>query len=113
KFTEKGSVKLDTFLTNIDDALSLTITVTDSGRGMTPEFLKSLFSPFTQEVDAKNTKGGTGLGLAIVKELVQYMCGKIEVSSEINKGSTFSVYIPITRGEEQALENKPLANIDL
>ena len=113
KFTEKGSVKLDTFLTNIDDALSLTITVTDSGRGMTPEFLKSLFSPFTQEVDAKNTKGGTGLGLAIVKELVEYMGGKIEVSSEINKGSTFSVYIPITRGEEQALENKPLANIDL
>ncbi|MDP2484712.1 hybrid sensor histidine kinase/response regulator [Pseudoalteromonas marina] len=113
KFTEKGSVKLDTFLTNIDDALSLTITVTDSGRGMTPEFLKSLFSPFTQEVDAKNTKGGTGLGLAIVKELVQYMGGKIEVTSEINKGSTFSVYIPITRGEEQALENKPLANIDI
>ena len=113
KFTEKGSVKLDTFLTNIDDALSLTITVTDSGRGMTPEFLKSLFSPFTQEVDAKNTKGGTGLGLAIVKELVQYMGGKIEVSSEINKGSTFSVYIPITRGEEQVLEDKPLANIDL
>ncbi|KAF7772808.1 hypothetical protein PMAN_b0428 [Pseudoalteromonas marina] len=113
KFTEKGSVKLDTFLTNIDEALSLTITVTDSGRGMTPEFLKSLFSPFTQEVDAKNTKGGTGLGLAIVKELVQYMGGKIEVTSEINKGSTFSVYIPITRGEEQALENKPLANIDL
>ena len=113
KFTEKGSVKLDTFLTNIDDALSLTITVTDSGRGMTPEFLKSLFSPFTQEVDAKNTKGGTGLGLAIVKELVQYMGGKIEVTSEVNKGTTFSVYIPITRGEEQALENKPLANIDL
>jgi len=113
KFTEKGSVKLDTFLTNIDDALSLTITVTDSGRGMTPEFLKSLFSPFTQEVDAKNTKGGTGLGLAIVKELVQYMGGKIEVSSEINKGSTFSVYIPITRGEEQVLEDKPLANIDI
>jgi signal transduction histidine kinase/CheY-like chemotaxis protein len=113
KFTEKGSVKLDTFLTNIDDALSLTITVTDSGRGMTPEFLKSLFSPFTQEVDAKNTKGGTGLGLAIVKELVQYMGGKIEVSSEINKGSTFSVYIPITRGEEQVLEDKPLSNIDI
>jgi signal transduction histidine kinase/CheY-like chemotaxis protein len=113
KFTEKGSVKLDTFLTNIDDALSLTITVTDSGRGMTPEFLKSLFSPFTQEVDAKNTKGGTGLGLAIVKELVQYMGGKIEVTSEVNKGTTFSVYIPITRGEEQALENKPLANIDI
>lgn len=113
KFTEKGSVKLDTFLTNINDALSLTITVTDSGRGMTPEFLKSLFSPFTQEVDAKNTKGGTGLGLAIVKELVQYMGGKIEVTSEVNKGTTFSVYIPITRGEEQALENKPLANIDL
>ncbi|KTF09281.1 hybrid sensor histidine kinase/response regulator [Pseudoalteromonas sp. 10-33] len=113
KFTEQGIVKLNTFLTNTDGDLSLTITVTDSGRGMTPEFLKSLFSPFTQEVDAKNTKGGTGLGLAIVKELVQYMGGKIEVSSEINKGSTFSVYIPITRGEEQILEDKPLANINI
>ena len=113
KFTEQGIVKLDTFLTNTDGDLSLTITVTDSGRGMTPEFLKSLFSPFTQEVDSKNTKGGTGLGLAIVKELVQYMGGKIEVSSEINKGSTFSVYIPITRGEEQILEDKPLANINI
>jgi len=113
KFTEQGIVKLDTFLTNTDGNLSLTITVTDSGRGMTPEFLKSLFSPFTQEVDSKNTKGGTGLGLAIVKELVQYMGGQIEVSSEINKGSTFSVYIPITRGEEQILEDKPLANINI
>ena len=113
KFTEQGIVKLDTFLTNTDGDLSLTITVTDSGRGMTPEFLKSLFSPFTQEVDSKNTKGGTGLGLAIVKELVQYMGGQIEVSSEINKGSTFSVYIPITRGEEQILEDKPLANINI
>ena len=113
KFTEQGSVKLDTFLTNNDGASSLTITVTDSGRGMTPEFLKSLFSPFTQEVDAKNTKGGTGLGLAIVKELVQYMGGKIEVTSEINKGSTFSVYVPITQGEEQIVEDKPLANINI
>ncbi|EAW28937.1 sensory transduction histidine kinase [Alteromonadales bacterium TW-7] len=113
KFTEQGFVNLDTFLTKNNNALALNINVTDSGRGMTAAFLESLFSPFTQEVDAKNTKGGTGLGLAIVKELVEYMGGKIEVTSEVNKGTTFSVYIPIPRGEEQALENKPLANIDL
>ena len=113
KFTEQGFVKLDTFLTNKNNVLALNINVTDSGRGMTAAFLQSLFSPFTQEVDAKNTKGGTGLGLAIVKELVEYMGGKIEVTSEVNKGTTFSVYIPIPRGEEQVLEDKPLANIDI
>ena len=113
KFTEQGFVKLDTFLTNKNNVLALNINVTDSGRGMTAAFLQSLFSPFTQEVDAKNTKGGTGLGLAIVKELVEYMGGKIEVISEVNKGTTFSVYIPIPRGEEQVLEDKPLANIDI
>ncbi|ASM52058.1 hypothetical protein PESP_b0510 [Pseudoalteromonas espejiana DSM 9414] len=105
KFTEQGFVKLKTEVINSNNALTLAITVTDSGRGMTPSFLESLFSPFTQEVDAKNNKGGTGLGLAIIKELVEYMGGSINVSSEIAKGSRFNISIPLALGKEQVLDD--------
>ncbi|TMO81925.1 hybrid sensor histidine kinase/response regulator [Pseudoalteromonas sp. S3776] len=105
KFTEQGQVKLSTQLINNNDALSLGITVSDTGRGMTPAFLESLFSPFTQEVDAKNNKGGTGLGLAIIKELVEYMGGTITVTSELTKGSTFSINIPLELGKEQIIDD--------
>ncbi|TMO72146.1 hybrid sensor histidine kinase/response regulator [Pseudoalteromonas sp. S3785] len=105
KFTEQGQVKLNTQLINNNDALSLGITVSDTGRGMTPAFLESLFSPFTQEVDAKNNKGGTGLGLAIIKELVEYMGGTITVTSELTKGSTFSINIPLELGKEQIIDD--------
>ena len=105
KFTEQGHVKLKTQLINNNDALSLGITVSDTGRGMTPAFLESLFSPFTQEVDAKNNKGGTGLGLAIIKELVEYMGGTIKVTSELQKGSTFSINIPLELGKEQIIDD--------
>lgn len=105
KFTEQGHVKLKTQLINNNNALSLGITVSDTGRGMTPAFLESLFSPFTQEVDAKNNKGGTGLGLAIIKELVEYMGGTITVTSELQKGSTFNINIPLELGKEQIIDD--------
>ena len=63
KFTENGSVTLNTSLSKVKAKLSLNIEVSDTGRGMSKGFLESLFSPFSQEVDAKNSKGGTGLGL--------------------------------------------------
>ncbi|AQP98940.1 hybrid sensor histidine kinase/response regulator [Pseudoalteromonas aliena] len=113
KFTEHGCVKLHTSVLNNNNKLTLNIEVTDTGRGMTSQFLQSLFSPFTQEVDAKNSKGGTGLGLAIVKELVEYMGGKIKVSSKVNQGTTFSLNIPIELGKEQKVELNPLSKINI
>jgi len=101
KFTENGSVLLKTSIEHAKKSPSLNIEVSDTGRGMSKGFLESLFSPFSQEVDAKNSKGGTGLGLAIVKELVEYMGGTIKVKSTPNEGTTFLLNIPIESGKEQ------------
>ncbi|NMR26006.1 response regulator [Pseudoalteromonas sp. NEC-BIFX-2020_002] len=112
KFTEKGEVKFSADVSDLDDKYALHIEISDTGRGMTKPFLDSLFSPFTQEVDAKRSKGGTGLGLAIVKELIDYMNGTISVNSEFNSGTTFIIDIPLAVGEAQIEINQRL-NVDI
>ena len=67
----------------------------DTGIGMSKEFQKHMFEPFTQEnSDVRTSYKGTGLGLAITKSLVEKMGGSISVSSEKGRGTTFSVKIP-------------------
>ena len=69
--------------------------VTDTGIGMSEEFLPSLFDLFTRERNTTLSKiPGTGLGMAIVKNFVDLMNGSIEVESELGKGSTFTITIP-------------------
>lgn len=69
--------------------------VSDTGIGMSEEFLPSLFELFTRERNTTLSKiPGTGLGMAIVKNLVDLMNGSIEVESELGKGSTFAITIP-------------------
>ena len=69
--------------------------VSDTGIGMSEEFLPSLFELFTRERNTTLSKiPGTGLGMAIVKNLVDLMNGNIEVESELGKGSTFTITIP-------------------
>ena len=70
-------------------------TISDTGIGMTQEFLEHIFDPFAQEKsDARSVYQGTGLGMTIVKGLVDQMHGNIEVTSEVGVGSTFVVAIP-------------------
>ena len=70
-------------------------TISDTGVGMSQEFLKHIFEPFAQERnDARSEYQGTGLGMAIVKNLIEKMNGTIEVTSEVGVGSTFVVTIP-------------------
>jgi len=72
--------------------LSVKFTVSDTGIGISREFQKKLFDPFVQENrDDSSLTRGTGLGLAIVRKIVDIMGGTIEVSSEVGKGSTFTV----------------------
>lgn len=68
--------------------------IADTGIGMSQEFLKHVFEPFSREENAGNGIGGTGLGMPIVKQLVELMGGSIKVSSKLNVGSTFVISIP-------------------
>ena len=93
KFTEAGRVQLGLrVLEQVDDALTVRLSVSDTGIGMSEEHLERLFERFEQG-DASRTKryGGTGLGLSICKGLVEAMGGAIDVESKLGAGSTFSV----------------------
>ena len=74
----------------------LVFRVKDSGIGMTEEQLQHIFKPFIQ-ADVSTTKrfGGTGLGLAISQRLCQILGGVITVESQMDKGSIFSVWLPV------------------
>jgi PAS domain S-box-containing protein len=78
--------------------------VSDSGIGMTPEQVARLFQPFTQaEASTTRKYGGTGLGLAISKRFCQMMGGDLTVASELGKGSTFTVSLPLEARREPAV----------
>lgn len=68
--------------------------IADTGIGMSQEFLKHVFEPFSREENSGNGVGGTGLGMPIVKQLIELMGGSIKVSSKLNVGSTFVISIP-------------------
>lgn len=77
-------------------------TISDTGIGMSPEFQKHIFEPFAQEdTGARTIYKGTGLGMAIVHRLVQEMGGTIQLKSEKNVGSTFTLILPFTIDEHQ------------
>jgi signal transduction histidine kinase len=75
------------------------VRVTDSGIGIPADKLQAIFEPFVQ-VDSGLTRrtGGTGLGLAISRDLMQAMGGRIDVSSELGRGSTFTISLPRAAG---------------
>lgn len=69
--------------------------ISDTGIGMSKDFINHIFEPFSQEhCDAKSVYQGTGLGMAIVRELIEKMHGTIEITSEEGVGSTFVITIP-------------------
>lgn len=79
-------------------------TITDTGIGMSPEFLTQIFEPFVQaEMDARSVYQGTGLGMSIAKALIEQMGGTLEVSSELDVGSTFVVTIPFEIADKKEI----------
>ena len=100
KFTARGSVVAHVAgLASGPDTAGVRIEVTDTGIGMTPEGLARLFRPFAQAEDSTSRNyGGTGLGLTITKQIVERMGGRIGVTSEPGRGSTFWIEIPFPRG---------------
>ncbi len=108
KFTECGSVELT--ITEVDRspvATTLIFTISDTGIGITPAQLQSLFQPF-QQADHSTARryGGTGLGLVICKRIAELMGGRIEVVSERGKGSQFTIALPLEIVAEMSVPMK-------
>ena len=101
KFTPQGQVNVRvSLLSNNESGVRLLFAVTDTGIGISPNKLSTIFDRFNQaEADITRKYGGTGLGLTIVKQLVELQHGTIKVESETGKGSTFLVELPYTQGE--------------
>lgn len=102
KYTGEGGnvwVKVEQEPIN-DETVRLNFQVRDNGIGMTPEFLKTIFEPFSREWNTTLSKiEGTGLGMSITKKLVDMMQGEITVQSKKGEGSTFDVRIPMALSE--------------
>lgn len=92
-----GTVTFSSTVKPLDDEHAVfCFSVSDTGIGMSPEFLKHIYEPFAQEGnDARSKFQGTGMGMPIVKSLIDMMGGTIEISSEAGVGSTFNVQIPL------------------
>jgi two-component system, sensor histidine kinase and response regulator len=110
KFTEHGEVVLGIRVRTPQGAAEpvLQIVVHDTGIGMSAEAQKSLFTVFSQ-ADSSTTRryGGTGLGLAITRKLIDAMSGTVRVKSEVGKGSTFSVFLPLEARAAVTVESQP------
>jgi PAS domain S-box-containing protein len=110
KFTDKGGVLVTAGVLPPSsgkplpaDATMLAIAVEDSGVGIAPDALPSLFLEFVQaDATVRRRHGGTGLGLAISRRLAQAMAGDILVASEPGKGSTFAAVVRLRYAEGQA-----------
>ncbi|PZM80778.1 MAG: hybrid sensor histidine kinase/response regulator [Candidatus Melainabacteria bacterium] len=99
KFTSKGGIYLKVALvTQNQHSVTVSLSVSDTGIGLSDRDKQLLFRPFTQ-VDGATTRryGGTGLGLSISKRLVDMMGGTIEVDSTMGKGSTFTFIVSLDR----------------
>ena len=70
------------------------IKVSDTGVGIAPEIIESIFEPY---FTTKGLGEGTGMGLAMVQGIIESYGGKITVDSQLGKGTTFTIYLPITK----------------
>ena len=95
KFTEKGTVTIAAHQEQENSRDWITLSVADTGIGMSPEQMGKLFQEFSQASSTTASKyGGTGLGLVISRSFCQMMGGDITVASELGKGSVFTVRLP-------------------
>jgi len=104
KFTERGTVEIKTVQTNNQ----IIISVTDSGIGISAEHLPHIFDEFRQADGSTSRKyGGTGLGLAIAKKYANLLGGNISVTSVLEKGSTFTLSLPVEYDAEKRIIDLP------
>ena len=105
KYTDKGEVRVGVSIAN----RQLSISVKDTGCGMTPDELQTVFNAFTRLPGAQG-KEGVGLGLTITREIVTLLGGEINVQSAKGKGSTFTVSLPVKIVTNQGVHLSPLGS---
>ena len=110
KYTDKGEVRVGVNIAN----RQLSISVKDTGCGMTPDELQTVFNAFTRLPGAQG-KEGVGLGLTITREIVTLLGGEINVQSAKGKGSTFTVSLPVKIVTNQGVhqQNKQTQGVQL
>ena len=106
KFTDEGdSVSVEISQVSQNEYVQYKIVVSDTGRGMSEEYLNKIFEPYSRENQTFSRRvSGTGLGMPIVKSIVELLNGSIVVSSRLGQGTTFTVILPfpMVREEEPA-----------
>ena len=105
KYTDKGEVRVGVSIAN----RQLSISVKDTGCGMKPDELQTVFNAFTRLPGAQG-KEGVGLGLTITREIVTLLGGNIRVQSTKGKGSTFTVSLPVKIVTNQGVHLSPLGS---
>ncbi len=115
KYTEPGgsvSVDMREEESTVPGCIRLIYIVSDTGIGMSPEFMANMYQPFSRQIDSRvNSIQGTGLGLAITKQMVELLGGTIECTSEQGKGTTFTIILDIPVADRQR-EDMKLEPID-
>ena len=105
KYTEPGgrvSVDMREEISQKPGCVRLTYIVSDTGIGMSPEYMANMYQPFSRQTDSRvNSIQGTGLGLAITKQMVDLMGGTIDCQSEQGKGTTFTVILDLPIADRQ------------
>ena len=105
KYTEPGgrvTVDMREEKSAIPGCIRLSYIVADTGIGMSPEFMTTMYQPFSRQIDSRvNSIQGTGLGLAITKQMVELLGGTIDCQSEQGKGTTFTVVLDIPVADRQ------------
>jgi two-component system sensor histidine kinase RpfC len=108
KFTDAGSISLNSGVLSDGGTERIWFSVSDTGIGIAESAKDHIFQPFQQADDTvMNRFGGTGLGLAICKQLVEQVNGTIDVQSTVGQGSTFRIQVPVQRVEADATEPAP------
>jgi PAS domain S-box-containing protein len=107
KFTNKGKVTIDLFTEVVADKKFAVIKVSDTGIGISPEFIDTIFEEFRQ-VSEGYSRGfeGTGLGLTITKNFVEKIGGALSVKSKLNEGTIFSIRLPLAVSSIIPLQEK-------
>ena len=114
KFTDRGHITIATGIKERDEEwVVVDITISDTGIGIDPERLNTIFEPFAQaDATISRKYGGTGLGLTICKNMLEMQNGELLVQSEEGKGSAFNIRIPYHLSIEAMQENEIGQEID-